>query len=420
MAELATTPDQSTAARITDETAPRLRQRLGIPTRYMNRPWYSEASFDAIRHHALCKGDDNPLYTDEAYGAASCWGSIIGAPNLERNIAKPFPYEPTEEEKQLTRGGDPLAGISAYMSGTEWEFWRPVRLGDRLVALSAVTAVQEKKSEYAGRTILTWNGSVFINQDGIPTGLRNFVFVHAERETARKKGKYAHIERTQYDDAMLAEIDAAYEAEYVRGAVPRFWEDVTVGEELPRLVRGPLLVADIMVVHMTSGPGFYGSLNSTKLSYKNRKRVPKFYSRNTFGAWDSAQRCHWEDDWAQRVGQPFAYDYGYMRDDWAVTALTNWGGDAAWLWKYKSSIRRFNYIGDTHWFTGRVVEKVEMDGLAAVTIELSGANQRGEATITANAQIVLPRRGQQRATLPELPGAGKATAMEVLQAIVKR
>src|SRR5262249_32013166 len=154
-------------------------------------------------------------------------------------------------------------------------------------ALSTLTAVQEKRSAYAEHTVLTWNGTVYLKSDGTPGGLRNFVFVHAERGTAAEKGEDAEIQRTPYDDEMVAEIDATYAAEHVQGATPRYWEDVRVGEEMPRMVRGPLLVADLIVSHMAHGPGFYGGLNSTKIAYKNRRRVPKFYSKNGFGAWDS-------------------------------------------------------------------------------------------------------------------------------------
>ncbi|MGE3511277.1 MAG: hypothetical protein AB7N65_20585, partial [Vicinamibacterales bacterium] len=290
--------------------------------------------------------------------------------------------------------------------------------GDELVVASGLTAVQEKRSEFADHTILTWNGSIFANQNNVPVMLRNFVFVHAERDTARKKGKYAAIERTQYTDEMLAEIDATYGEEAVRGAEPRYWDDVSIGDALPRMVRGPLLVADIIAVHMTDGPGFYGALLSTKLAYKNRQRVPKFYSHNAFGAWDSAQRCHWDDEWARAVGQPYAYDYGRMRDVWATTMITNWAGDNSWLWKYRSSIRKFNYIGDTHWYTGTVVDKLEVDGLPVVQLEIDGRNQRWDTTITVRAEVILPRAGTGRVPLPATPSGGNP--MEMLQTLVRR
>ena len=70
--------------------------------------------------------------------------------------------------------------------------------------------------------------------------------------------------------------------------------------------------------------------------------------KNDLGFWDSAQRCHWDDEWAQRMGHPGAYDYGVMRTNWMVHLVTNWMGDDAWIWKISASVRKFNYLGDAH------------------------------------------------------------------------
>jgi acyl dehydratase len=334
---------------------------------------------------------------------------------MESMIAQRAPQQLTDEQRQILKG-DPLRGISAYMSGTELHFYAPLVPGDRVLGMTALTAAQEKRSEFAERTVLTAHGTVYFRPDGAPVGLRNMSYVNAERATAAKKGKYTQIPEPHYDEDMLAEIDAAYAAEYVQGATPRYWEDVNVGDDLQRMVRGPLLVADMIMVHMMSGPGGYGALNSTRLAYKNRLRVPRFYSKNQFGAWDSAQRVHWDNDWARQTGHPRAFDYGYMRDNWAITMATNWAGDNSWLWKIRTSIRRFNYIGDTQWFTGKVVDKRVIEGLPVAVLGIESVNQRGEGTFAAEAEVILPRRGDGRVALPR-PGD---SPMDILHAVILR
>src|SRR5439155_4362340 len=194
------------------------------------------------------------------------------------------------------------------------------------------------------------------------------------------------IERTQYTPEMLAEIDRLYAEEYVRGAAPRFWEEVEEGEELPTVVKGPLLVTDIISAHMGRGWGGFG-VAPLKLGYKNRRRVPKFYTPNPFGVPDAAMRCHWEDEWAQAMGHPFAYDYGAMRDSWLSHLVTNWMGDDGWLWKIHTETRRFNYIGDTHWMQGKVTKKFETEWGGAVDLEIWGKNQRDEVTCPGHATV---------------------------------
>ena len=52
----------------------------------------------------------------------------------------------------------------------------------------------------------------------------------------------------------------------------------------------------------------------------------------------SAQRCHWDDEWAQRMGHPAAYDYGVMRTNWMAHLVTDWMGDDAWIWKVSAAV----------------------------------------------------------------------------------
>ena len=48
------------------------------------------------------------------------------------------------------------------------------------------------------------------------------------------------IRMPEYTEKELEEIYAAQDREEIRGANPRFWEDVKVGDELTPVVRGPI------------------------------------------------------------------------------------------------------------------------------------------------------------------------------------
>ena len=123
---------------------------------------------------------------------------------------------------------------------------------------------------------------------------------------------------------------------------------------------------------------------------------------------DAAQRCHWNNEYAQSIGNPYAYDYGWMRENWLTHLCTDWMGDDGWLWKFKAEMRRFNYQGDTHWMTGRVVRKYLSDGdRAAVDLEIEGTNQRDEVTCPGSATVLLPSREHGEVRLPEPPGEAR-------------
>jgi hypothetical protein len=201
-----------------------------------------------------------------------------------------------------------------------------------------------------------------------------------------------------YSDDDLARIDECYANETVRGATPRPVGEVEVGETLGPIVKGPLNVTEMVAWHTGVGWGMYGG-GASRVAYKNRTRIPKFYVQSDQGFWDSAQRCHWDSEWARRMGHPAAYDYGVMRSNWMAHLVSNWMGDDAWLWKMSASVRKFNYLGDVHFISG-VVRDVDRSA-NTVTIDVTGVNQRDETTCDARIDVVLPSRAGGPAVIPE-------------------
>ena len=95
---------------------------------------------------------------------------------------------------------------------------------------------------------------------------------------------------------------------------------------------------------------------------------------------------------AREVGVPGIYDYGPQRSAWMCSLVTNWMGDAAFLKRVRTEMRRFNTMGDATWCRGRVTRKYVKDGYALVDIEIRGENQRGELTTPGLATVALPSR----------------------------
>ena len=67
-----------------------------------------------------------------------------------------------------------------------------------------------------------------------------------ERDHAREVGtKYKEVRARKprrYSDDELAQAYQLYREEEVRGAIPRYWEDVQEGEALPVMFKGPMTV----------------------------------------------------------------------------------------------------------------------------------------------------------------------------------
>jgi acyl dehydratase len=406
--------------RITNEAIDRLRQRIGIAEPNPVPPHYLHPDVDAFRHVATAYGDDNPLWSDEAYGAAGPWGEPIAPPPLvggDSLIGEDEVTEVAPEWRDLMRG-DPLRGVHAFYAASAREWWRPLRPGSRVRRRNALVGVLDKPSDFAGRAVHEWTGQVFQDTRGDLLSGQYRLMIRTERQKAREKKKYDTINLAPYTDDQIERIDAQYGAESPRGAAPRYWEDVTVGDRVGPMVKGPLTVTDIICWHVGMGMGLYG-VKPLRLAYQNRQRIPRFFHRDELNVPDVMQRVHWDPAFAQRSGNPTTFDYGRMRETWLIHLCTDWMGDAGWLWKLDCEFRGFNYVGDAQWLSGVVARTFSTDnGGNAVDVDLQAENQRGEVTTAGHATILLPSRHGGEVTLPEPPG-GAGDLSEALQAIAQ-
>jgi hypothetical protein len=179
------------------------------------------------------------------------------------------------------------------------------------------------------------------------------------------------------------------------------------------MAKGPLTVTDVVMFH-SGGYGHQPYRPSVgRLTWKNRQRVPAFYVKNEYGIPDVAQRLHWDPLWAQAIGNPMAYDYGVMRENYLYHYLTDWCGDDGVVLKQHDEVRKFNYIGDTQLITGEITDKREENGRYLVDVVLRCVNQREEETVRATATIALPSRKAAIVLYPEVPAdlAAKAAQM---------
>ncbi|MBV8979407.1 MAG: MaoC family dehydratase N-terminal domain-containing protein [Acidimicrobiia bacterium] len=408
---------------ITDEGVAQLRRRIGVPYPHPVPPHYLAPNEDAFRQVAESYGDDNPLWCDPAYAAKSRWGGVIAPPQLvggdtlvgENEVST---LDPDTEE--LLRG-DPIRGAHAFYAGSFREWWGPMRPGARMTRRNALVGVHEKSSEFADRAVHEWTAEVFAEADRSVLAAQYRLMIRTDREKATERKKYDETRMEPYSDEQLAEIDAVYAAERERrrGDVPRYWEDVSEGDELGPIVKGPLRVTDMICWHVGMGMGLYG-VRALRLGYDQRQRMPRFFRPDDLNVPDVQQRVHWDPEWARAAGNPAIYDYGRMRETWLIHLCTDWMGDDAWLWKLDCEFRRFNYVGDTHWMRGRVTRKYMADGgRPAVDCDVWGENQRAEVTTPGHATILLSSREHGEVRLPDVPG-GATTCQQTLDALVER
>lgn len=399
--------------KITAEDIERAKRQIGVPKFSYNKPYNAAPSSDGMAHFAFACGDANPLYNDRTYGATTRWRDQIAPPLFLHATGTNLTPKPDAELKALFRGL--FRGVGKYYTGVDWTWWRPV-YPDQRVYVERTTAdiiVKESSQFSGGKTVTEVYRDLFVDRDGLPIARRDESYLSAEREGTKKAGRYSHIERQVYSPDDIARIDEVYAAEVRRGSVPRYWEDVEVGEALTPVAKGPLTMVDIISMHMGMGLSSSG-IGPLGLGYTQRKRMPAFYIPDRFGVPEVVQRVHWDHERAQELGLPTSYDYGQMRTSWLIHLVTNWMGDDGWLWKLSCQSRLFNFMGDATICSGSVTAKRVEGQHHIVDLELASTNQRGENTCPGTASVVLPSREGGPVVLPAAEPAALRRAAAML------
>lgn len=379
-----------TYGRITPEGIAALRSRMGV--KRPMRPWNEVATKDAIRHWAHGIGDTNPLWTDEEVAGRSRYGCIAAPPTFlfTATSGPQAPYDPHYTVPPEQRRGSNLPGVGALHGGSEWEYYRPILVNDRITAEQHLADVQEKRGAFADRMVLEITETVYHNQRDELVGKNRAFLMRMERSQESRKGKYEGVGKHRWTPEELQAIDEAYQRQERRGATPRDWDDVQVGAELAPILKGPLTLTDV-VCHMMGWGSPYAFAHGIARDYYRRHPGITIVDPET-NVPDSAERIHFDDVFARIVGVPAAFDIHGMRVSWLGHLMTDWIGDDGDLRYLQVRLRQPNLMGDLTTCKGKVTGKSIRDGAHLVECDVWCENQRGEVTAQGRARAALPRR----------------------------
>ena len=149
------------------------------------------------------------------------------------------------------------------------------------------------------------------------------------------------------------------------------FEDVSPGDLLPEIVRGPMSTTHIM---------------------------------RWSAAIENWHRIHYDQPFAtDHDGLPGLLVNGSFKQHLLVALMRGWLEPTGWLAKIQMSFRGMDLVGDTLTAWGRVLETSEWEGLGLVVCEIGIRNQRGEEGTSGRATGVLPLRGGRPVPYP-FPG----------------
>ena len=106
------------------------------------------------------------------------------------------------------------------------------------------------------------------------------------------------------------------------------------------------------------------------------------------GASGDHNPIHIDTDFARRAGKPDVFAQGMLGMAWLGRVVTRWIPQSQ-LRRFDARFQGITHLGNAMLCSGRIVEKLEINGERCVRIELGSVNQFGQAKIVGEALVAL-------------------------------
>ena len=188
--------------------------------------WVSEVTTDAVRHFAWGIGDNNPLWVDQDYGPPSGLTTTVAPPSFAYAI----------DETTVAPG---FNEYERHYEKVKWKWFHRLEIGDRTSAESKILG----EDHDSAADVIWQHGETSFHCSG------KGVVAKANVTTRRDKKELTPVDERdeiKYTPEQLSEIEEAILHEKCRGASPRYWEELSVGDPLGIVTKGPLSIMDIV------------------------------------------------------------------------------------------------------------------------------------------------------------------------------
>lgn len=336
---------------------------------------------DQIRRFVDATGSLNPLNRDHEYAAASVRGTLLAPPTYLYAVA--YGYYPNPP------GYLPLRQFSGLYVGDSWRWHDVIRVDDRFDwVTTAPLEVTVKETASVGRAAFITARHDYYRR-GTDELIASNTFTTIAREADFQSGKKPHRPMS-YERDYIEEVYRAQDAEHVRGAEPRFWEDVAVGESLPPVVRGPMNEMEYVAwIIAAVGERYFVSDRLFRLAQEH----------TGWGEWDPELKIM--RNFHGRTVE-HGRGMGSQRTAWVELALGNWMGDCGFLEQLDVRHTRTGQPGFVYWAHATVTGRRPVnETVGAVDLSVEVVNQDGEPHLTGTAVVLLPMRAA--GAIPVLP-----------------
>jgi acyl dehydratase len=345
------------------------------------------AEWNSIERMLNGVGDENPLYRDANYGAASSQYTMLAPPSFIFAVRTPTSVATLHDRER--------GGFLSLLTEAKIEWSDQIRLGDRLDGDLRIADMR------SGPTWRDRPTAQVVSEATYTKGTAIQPFARATGVTTvypivRRQEKFVEREIYSYSDEEIAKLEEELQNEpQPRGSRPRNWNEVNEGDSLGTMIKGPLTLSDLMSWMVAEAkPIKLGGLVHKDVMAQPGRAV-KNPSTN-WPYWDAEQEAE-DIQSCQDAGFPGPYGRGAMRVALATHLITNWMGDDAFLRRIQVELPNPFIYGDVMRLSGQVSDKFQQqigaETYNAVEISLNGVNQLGETVLTGSATVYLPNPG---------------------------
>lgn len=358
-----------------------------------------------IRRWVMAMDNVNPIHFDQEFASASKFGDII-AP---QSICVALDYGHGCQPACVGH----IPGSHLIFGGEEWWWYGPrVMPGDKLFQERRFYDYKVTDTKFAGPTMFSRGDTLHRNQRGDPIAKARSTAIRYLAAEAERMGMYDAMagapKRWTRDE--IAKIDQQ-RIDWIKsnreGKSPH-WEEVQIGDKLPRRVLGPHSIASFTTEYRAFLFNIWGTFHWTapegvKDPWINQDpgwidgfgfdwELFKIDPRANDGLYVGPSRGHIDDSYASEVGMSRAYGYGATMAAWNTDYLALWAGHDGMVRHAKSDFRTPAFEGDITIFEGEVVDKIEKSdwGFPVVQVKVKLTDQNGRTVVSSLNEIELP------------------------------
>ena len=305
--------------------------------------------------------DPNPLYVDKAVAEASRFKGLLCPPLATwKDIAPPIGYFGAGQESHF----DVPLPFNSYglNGGSDWQFLRPAYTGDWITRQFKVMDIFEKQGR-SGPLVFIVRRETQSNQHGDVISVADRVSIHRSRPTGEEVAVVADSGQGLESVVISPPApDHTVPRPVYPGGQQKHFEDISVGAELEKVVKGPLTTTHL--VRWAAANGNYA-------------------------------RIHWDLPFAQiHQGLPNVVVNGSLKNQYLGQLMIKFAGPEGWFKRFYVEHRGMDYPGDVITASGTVTAIREVGHYGHVECEVNLSNNRGDQTASGRGTVVLPKKGQ--------------------------